>query len=119
MNAKLTKMAEMVARGLEIELNKPFRCEEGKDAWYKLTSNFDMLWDAGTDQAEWFNDDVVLMHLIDGRLTPIVEIDPVLVAIEDANEQMRVCMSEYSNFHRLQTSLNNIRKEYLNTLSTK
>lgn len=73
---------------------------------------------AGTGQVEWFEDDIVIIHLIDERLTPVIEVDHVLAAIEDANEQMRVCMSEYSNFHRLQTSLNNIKKEYLNSLST-
>lgn len=65
-----TELAKTIFRTLEIPPDTPFRCKDIEDAWYKLTKDCVPLWDAGTDQMEWFEDWVVLNHLLKGTLEP-------------------------------------------------
>ena len=65
-----TELARTIFRTLEIPADTPFRCKGVEDAWYKLTKDCVPLWDAGTDQSEWFEDWVVLNHLLEGIMKP-------------------------------------------------
>ena len=65
-----TELAKTILRTLEVPPETPFRCKGVDDAWYKLTKDCVPLWDAGTDQKEWFDDWVVLNHLLEGKLKP-------------------------------------------------
>lgn len=55
---------------LNIEPDRPFRCKHSDDVWYKVTADCVPMWDAGTEQMEWFVDWVVLNHLLEGVLEP-------------------------------------------------
>ena len=65
-----TELVKTIFRTLEIPPGTPFRCKGVEDTWYKLTKDCIPLWDAGTDQKEWFDDWVVLNHLLEGKLEP-------------------------------------------------
>ena len=93
---KTTELIKTIFRTLEIPPETPFRCKGVEDAWYKLTEDCVPLWDAGTDQIDWFEDWVVLNHLLKGILEPdwgreeIDNLNKAIDLIEKAKEGIHI-----------------------------
>lgn len=59
---------EQLCKMLHIKINEPFRIK-GKDSWFRINNKGQIMWDAGTNQRDWYYDPNVLCRILNGSLT--------------------------------------------------
>ena len=77
--------ADLICDALGVEKNQPFEIKEVADCWYRINSDCESEWDAGTNQINWYVDRVVLMQILSGDLT--VEV-PRKMTIEEIEREL-------------------------------
>jgi len=75
----------LICEMLKIEQNQPFRIKGNSGYWYRINSDCETEWDAGTNQASWYIDRVVLMQILSGDLTIDV---PRRMTIEEVEREL-------------------------------